>query len=700
MEAFFVHLIKSSCILFLFLLSYYVFLKKETYFASNRLFLVIGLIASLLLPFISFTKTVYVQAAPISFMELSETPLSTTNTAPTEPFDWTLFFLIVYVVVTIYLTVKLILQLLAIQKIKRSSQIIPEDYYYHVQTAKDISPFSFFKYIFYHPNQFSTKELKTIISHEKVHARGMHSVDILLTELVCILQWFNPVIWIYKIMVKQNLEFLADSRTCRYGEDKRNYQYLMLKHATGNHKINLVNPFFNSIIKKRIVMLNQNQSQRINLLKLLIVLPFLVVFLVSFNTKEVVKFSEESVLSNFEYSEVPTFKSPLKQGDIIRISSGFGPAESPFTNTIENHTGIDLVGQVGKEVRASYTGVVKVSSNDNTKGNHILIEHENGYSTKYLHLKDRLVVEGDKVDVGETIGHLGNTGKSTGPHLHFEILKSGKAINPESLIPFKTGNTHAETGTDTEKKIEIRIDKDTSNEELKKIKKDLSEKGFDFSYTVVHNDKNEIISLSIDVRSKSSKKQQMSGSSTFYNDEEPIDPVTLVMDDENTMFFMGDSNAEVMHEEDDHSVWVHQGDSKIRTVKITEENGKKTIRVNGKKVSEDEYDQLNEGDSDGHLIKIKSSKKGDHKNVMIIKKDADDDMEWIEEDGDSVFFLHDEGDIEPIFYIDGKQATKEEFKALSKDEIEKIEVSKGKSALEKYGEKAENGVVEVITKKN
>lgn len=712
MDAFFEHLIKTSCLLFLFLVAYHVFLKKETFFSSNRLFLIVGLLTSILLPFVSLTKIKYIERAPLLQLDLSSStqtvlPIAESSTS----FDWTSLFIFIYLLGILYFTFKLILQLRAIQKIKKSSEIVSEDHFYHVRTRKQISPFSFFKHIFYHPQQFSSNELKTIISHEKVHASGLHSIDILLSEIVCILQWFNPAIWLYKIAVKQNLEFLADSRTCSRGADKKNYQYLMLKHATKNHEITIASPFFNSIIKKRIVMLNQNQSQRINLLKLLIVLPFLTLFLISFNTKEVVKFSEESIPLNFEYPTAPIFKSPLKQNDILKISSGFGPAKSPFTNKIENHTGIDLVGKIGKEVQASYGGVVKISGSDNTNGNHILIEHEGGYSTKYLHLKDRLVAEGDQVSIGETISHLGNTGKSTGPHLHFEILKSGKAINPASMIPFKTNNTwvnsvkeQVKTNTDAEKKIEIRIDKDTSDEELEKIKKDLAKKGFDFSYTVVHNDRNEITSLSIDVKSKGSKKQQMSGASTFYNDGEPINPVTLVMDDENTMFFMGDSDVEVMHEDEDHSVWVHKGDAKIKTVKVTEENGNKIIRINGKKVSEAEYDKLKEGEeSDGHRIKIRKSKKGENHSVMIIKSSDDHeegDIEWIEDNGNSFFFLHGEGDGDPIIYIDGKQVSREEFKAMDKDEIETIEASKGKGATKKYGKKAKNGVVHITTKKN
>lgn len=249
MEVFFEHLVKSSCILFLFLVVYHVFLKKETFFTSNRLFLIGGLLTSFLLPFITITKIIYVEPTVISVTELSDSQTVISQFESPEPFDWSSFLLIIYVLGIIYFTMRFLLQLRAIQNIIKNSEVIAEDHFYHVQTNKEISPFSFFKHIFYYPKQFSITELKTIISHEKVHATGLHSIDILLTEIVLILQWFNPAIWFYKTIVKQNLEFLADSRTCETGGDKKHYQYLMLQQAADNHKITIANPFFNSIIK-------------------------------------------------------------------------------------------------------------------------------------------------------------------------------------------------------------------------------------------------------------------------------------------------------------------------------------------------------------------------------------------------------------------------------------------------------------------
>jgi len=256
MEVLLEHLIKSAAILFLFLGTYYLFLRNETFFNSNRFFLIGGLLTSFLLPLISFTKITYVPRPAVSTLDVAAIENLSGVNSSASTFSWTNFTIIIYLLGVLYFIIRLMIQLRAIHNLKKSSDVVSENEFSHVRTNTAISPFSFFRYIFYYPNQFSHQELRTIIAHEKMHARGMHSLDILFTETVLILMWFNPAIWLYKTVIKQNLEFLADAETCKEGEDKRAYQYLMLKQATEHHKINIVNPFFNSIIKKRIVMLN------------------------------------------------------------------------------------------------------------------------------------------------------------------------------------------------------------------------------------------------------------------------------------------------------------------------------------------------------------------------------------------------------------------------------------------------------------
>ncbi|MDT0608151.1 M23/M56 family metallopeptidase [Croceitalea rosinachiae] len=721
MEAFFVHLLKSSGIILLFLGIYQVFLKKETFFKSNRLFLVIGLLISLLLPFVTITQTTYVERAPMFLTDLSSfTMVTETSNESLALFNWLGLLLIIYILGTVYFGLRLIVQLYSIRTIRKKSEVVIEDSFYHVKTNDYISPFSFFKHIFYYPKQFSKNELNTIISHEKVHAKELHSIDILLTEVLCIFQWFNPAIWFYKSSIKQNLEFLADSKTCQEYEDKKQYQYLMLKQIVGSHKITIANPFFNSLIKKRIIMLNRNQSKRINALKLLVILPLLFLFLVGFNTKEVVKFRENAKVKSIEKPFDVEFINPLNQSDIQKISLGFGPAKSPFTNEMEFHQGIDLVASTGKDVKASANGTVKVSSLGFNNGNYILLEHENGYLTKYMHLNDRVAKVGDQVKSGDVIGHVGNTGKSTGPHLHFEISKSGKSLNPESLIPFKslkkaieTKKPPAKKSVKTYKKIELLITKSTSNEKLEEIKKDLATDDIDFSYTVVHNDKDEIIQIDVNVSGKGKNGEKFNSSYSSSDSENGITPLVIFIDHENNLVSIGSKgaynpNIALISSEKD-KVWISNSNNDKETIEIRTEGGVKKILVDGKEVHEDEEIHSNHfsfnTDDDDHDVRVKvisseGKKKHKDKKGVFILKDADNDLDIeVIDENDGFFFINADGEEEPLFYIDGKEASRKEVKKLSPKEIKTIDVSKGKAAKKKYGKKAKNGAVEITTKK-
>jgi murein DD-endopeptidase MepM/ murein hydrolase activator NlpD len=103
------------------------------------------------------------------------------------------------------------------------------------------------------------------------------------------------------------------------------------------------------------------------------------------------------------------------------------------------HEGIDFSAESGTPVIASADGVVLRSSWDASYGNVIEVRHGEDYVTRYAHLRKRLVEEGDRVVRGTPLGELGSTGRSTGPHLHYEMFKNGKLINPIQIIPITSG---------------------------------------------------------------------------------------------------------------------------------------------------------------------------------------------------------------------------------------------------------------------
>ncbi len=116
------------------------------------------------------------------------------------------------------------------------------------------------------------------------------------------------------------------------------------------------------------------------------------------------------------------------------ISSYFGQRTDPFTGKPANHTGIDFAGRMGADIYAVADGVVTYSGDRYGYGIMVEVNHGNGYSTRYAHNSENLVEVGDEVRKGEVVALMGQTGRATGPNLHFEVLKDGRRVNPVNFI--------------------------------------------------------------------------------------------------------------------------------------------------------------------------------------------------------------------------------------------------------------------------
>lgn len=121
--------------------------------------------------------------------------------------------------------------------------------------------------------------------------------------------------------------------------------------------------------------------------------------------------------------------------DSRKVSSEYGYRRDPFTRRLSMHTGIDIAGRHGAPVYAAADGKVITARYESGEGNHIVIDHTRGLRTVYMHLSKFAVKEGDTVKKGEVIGYIGSTGRSTGPHLHYEILVWGRQVDPADYLP-------------------------------------------------------------------------------------------------------------------------------------------------------------------------------------------------------------------------------------------------------------------------
>ncbi|MET7028170.1 M56 family metallopeptidase [Sediminicola luteus] len=330
MEPFIMYLLKSSGIVLLFLLCYAVMLQKETSFKSNRIFLLSGIFLAIVLPLVTFTKTIWLNAP--QYLQETRGTFQIATQEYQEPFNWSGLLLLLYGMGCVILLARFIIQLLSLKKLLRESNIKISGVFKMVETPKNIAPFSFFNYIVLHRPAYSEEELSSILIHEKAHVRGAHSLDILFMHLVSIFLWFNPFIWLYKSYMEQNLEFIADHQTAEIKQNRKSYQYLLLKTSMGSHQFSIVNPFFNSLIKKRIVMLNKQKSSKKQVWKYAVVIPMLIGFIFLFNVETVAHYRTEN-------------KEELVQQEVV------------FTITKEQSN--KELDELKKEIKSNHGGTLK-----------------------------------------------------------------------------------------------------------------------------------------------------------------------------------------------------------------------------------------------------------------------------------------------------------------------------------------------------
>lgn len=146
-----------------------------------------------------------------------------------------------------------------------------------------------------------------------------------------------------------------------------------------------------------------------------------------------IKETDKSLAQHPNFDYVPTI-NPLNPERLKRFSSHFGKRFDPFSGEMAQHLGLDISAKAGTPIHAAASGVVKSTIKSTSKkegyGNQVVIEHRYGFKTRYAHMYLFVVEKGQTIIKGDIIGYVGSTGKSTANHIHYEILKNGKPIDP------------------------------------------------------------------------------------------------------------------------------------------------------------------------------------------------------------------------------------------------------------------------------
>ncbi|WP_247237431.1 M56 family metallopeptidase [Telluribacter sp. SYSU D00476] len=273
-------------------LFYQLVLRRHTFFNWNRWYLLFYSALAFCIPAIDLSPTIrqtellthpVIQSIPTIQHFSSPEPVAPVSEVAATPLGLDDYVLILFVVGCILMSVRLGVLLYSYIQIKNGSRLVRDEgvKIYHV--AKDIVPFSFGNAIFINPELHRENELREVLLHEIVHVKQKHTLDVIWSEVLCILNWYNPFAWMLRHAIRQNLEFIADRRVLEQGVDPKEYQYLLLK-VVGVPDFRIANQFNLSSLKQRIKMMNRMKTARIQLIRFLFVLPLLSILLLAFRS--------------------------------------------------------------------------------------------------------------------------------------------------------------------------------------------------------------------------------------------------------------------------------------------------------------------------------------------------------------------------------------------------------------------------------
>ncbi len=288
------YLLKANIVLLLLYGFYFLCLRRDTFYGTIRWYLLAVLVAAVVFPLVDVSgwlaespavveasqyvptvETVYqvyqyvIEPQPMEYVA--------TEAAVPEKISVGRIIFWCWLPVAALLFAKRLLQLVSLAFLYFRSQKQLIGMQVIVAVTRNIQPFSFAGRIFLNPSLYTNEELNEIITHERVHCRHVHSLDVLFAELIVCLCWFNPLAWLLRNAIRQNLEYYTDRSVLQTGLDRKHYQYSLLRVSGNTYQI--VNHFHINYLKKRIIMMNKKNSPRFMAVKYLLVVPALMAVL-------------------------------------------------------------------------------------------------------------------------------------------------------------------------------------------------------------------------------------------------------------------------------------------------------------------------------------------------------------------------------------------------------------------------------------
>ncbi len=419
----------------LLLLFYRLLVVERVSLTAARCYLIGAMVASVVIPALQLplypAETIY-YAVPIletatattSAADMAE-PMQTVEEAVRWEIPWSEAVMLLYSIVVVVAFVLLVAHLRKIVRLRHRATCTVTPRYTLAESNEIQSPFSFWRTIFLGTG-YDPLEREQIIAHEAAHIRRHHTVDKLLMELLRILYWFNPFLWLAERRLSEIHEYQADRDVLAEGYDITQYRLTIFKQLFG-YNPDIACGLSNSFTKKRFIMMAQSSARRRSLWRIGAAIPLMAVLVLAFGATA----REGTTPEKGTQSTTLQFHRP-SAGRVLM--SRFGTTKNPVTGKTTTHPGIDIVLSKGAAIYAVADGEVTYAADKGGYGNLIELTHEEGYTSRYAHLDQLLVEAGDTVRAGQKIATAGNTGRTTGVHLHFELHQAGTPIDPSFLM--------------------------------------------------------------------------------------------------------------------------------------------------------------------------------------------------------------------------------------------------------------------------
>ena len=343
-----IYLLKVNAGIALFYAFYKLFCQHDTFFQWRRFALLGFLVVSFAYPLLNIQPWIEKQSTLNELADyythwimeeeasIAQTPVMK---APETP-DLMTLCIYIYLFGVVILTLRFLIQLFSICRMRWSGKPMMLDGVRIISLPTEVNPFSFFGWIFLHLPLADESSRKEILMHEQTHARQWHSADVVLSEIVNIICWFNPFSWLLKGEIRLNLEYLADNKVTESTNDCKQYQYHLLGLAHTQRKTGLYNNFNVSHLKNRIIMMNKKRTRTAGRIKYALFAPLAAALLLVSNISCISSGNKEEIHQVVE--EMPEFPGGMQQC-MYFLSTNIKYPEEAIQKNIEGRVIVQMV---------------------------------------------------------------------------------------------------------------------------------------------------------------------------------------------------------------------------------------------------------------------------------------------------------------------------------------------------------------------